>query len=222
MEGLPITIPVDGGTVAAELAAPAGARGLVLFVHGSGSSHHSPRNKTVADTLQAHGFATLLFDLCTPGEQGGSEPRFDLGHLTQRVLRVIDWVDKQTTLQGLPLTLYGSSSGAAIAVLASVASSRVLLAVVSRAGRVDLAFKALATMRCPLLLQVGELDLDVLELNAWAESHLRTRHELQVIPGATHLFSEPGTLALAAEQSAAWLERELDVRQHQSFPADDT
>lgn len=206
--------------MAAELSVPLGARGIVLFVHGSGSSHHSPRNQAVAATLQEHGFATLLFDLSLPAEQIEREPPFELSHLTQRVLRVIDWVDQKAALKDLPLMLYGSSSGAAVAVQASVASPRAPLAVVSRAGRVDLTFESLASMRCPLLLLVGELDVDVLELNAWAESYLRTRHELRVIPGASHLFTEPGTLALAAEESAAWLERELEQHAHQSIPAD--
>lgn len=220
MEGLQLTIPVNGGSVEAELSMPLGARAIVLFVHGSGSSHRSPRNQTVAATLQEHGFATLLFDLYLPAEQTVPEPPFDLSHLTQRVLQVIAWVGEKAALKDLPLTLYGSSSGAAVAVQASVVCARALLAVVSRAGRVDLAFESLASMRCPLLLLVGELDVDVLELNAWAESYLRTRHELRVIPGASHLFTEPGTLMLAAEESAAWLERELEQHEHQSIPAD--
>ena len=204
-----ISIPVDGWSVPGELCIPEQSKGVVLFVHGTGSSHLSPRNQAVALTLQRHGFATVLFDLVLANEPDQRIHGFDIEHLTQRVVRAMDWVDGQPALSSLPLALYGASSGAAIAVEAAVKRCTRVMAVVSRGGRIDLAFEALASLRCPLLLLVGELDVDVLELNAWAESYLRTRHELRVIPGASHLFAEPGTLENAAEQTATWLDREL-------------
>ena len=210
-----VSIPAAGLTLAGDLMLPARPRGLVAFAHGSGSSRFSPRNRYVANVLHAAGLATLLFDLLTQQEAAeeatGHAPRFDIPLLQKRLLAAIDWCVQQPQLEALPLGLFGASTGAAAALEAAAARPQLVQALVARGGRPDLAFDALALVHCPTLLIVGSLDVDVLELNAWAAAHLRASHDLLVIPGAGHLFSEPGTLHLAAAAARDWFLQALDA-----------
>jgi dienelactone hydrolase len=193
-----VRIPAGGNQLlAADLALPGRAVGLVLFAHGSGSDRHSPRNRQVAQALQASGLATLLLDLGRGGEP---------------LPAAIDWCAAQPQLAALPLGLFGASSGAALALEAAAARPAQVGAIVCRGGRPDLAFAALGQLRCPTLLIVGGADLDVLELNAWAAAHLRARHDLLVVPRAGHLFAEPGALEAVAEASCDWFLRHLAAR----------
>ena len=218
-----VAIPCGALSLPGMLTTPEQAAGLVLFVHGSGSSHLSLRNRYVAGVLVAAGFATLLFDLVTPAEAMGRGVRrsadVDIALLGQRVVAAIDWAAEQETLASLPLALYGSSTGAAAALQAAAARPHRVRAVISRGGRPDLAFGALGLVRCPTLLIVGGHDVDVLELNQWAAAHLQAPHHLAVVPGASHLFEEPGALQQAAELTRRWLGEHLrDRRATQTNP----
>jgi putative phosphoribosyl transferase len=198
-----------GGT----LAVPEGAQGLVIFAHGSGSSRHSPRNRYVAYTLRTAGLGTLLFDLLTEEEEAEDEQtaalRFDIGFLARRLGEVTDWVFAQPELRHLRVGYFGSSTGAAAALVAAADRTEALGAVVSRGGRPDLAREALPRVLAPTLLLVGGADTVVLELNQRAFDRLRCPKALEVVPGATHLFSEPGTLERVAELAAGWFTRSL-------------
>jgi dienelactone hydrolase len=196
------------------LAMPKQPKGLVMFAHGSGSSRHSPRNRTVAKVLVQGGLATLLFDLLTeeedqPKEQMRSK-RFDIELLTARVIGAIDWLASQEPLATLPLGLFGASTGSAACLRAAAARPQQVRAIVSRGGRPDLAFDVLAAVRSPTLLIVGSNDVDVLELNAWAASHLQTTHAIKVVAGGGHLFEEPGCLEEAARLAMEWFQAQLD------------
>lgn len=204
----PVVIPCADLALAGVLTVPEQPRGLVLFVHGSGSSHRSLRNRYVAGVLVGAGFATLLFDLLSSGEVSDG----DMALLGQRVAAAIDWAAAQQQLADLPVALIGSSTGAAAALQAAAARPHRVRSVISRGGRPDLAFGALGLVRCPTLLIVGEHDVDVLELNQWAAAHLQAPHQLAVVPGASHLFEEPGTLQAAAELTRAWLAEQLADR----------
>lgn len=192
---------------------PTPCRGLVIFAHGSGSSRLSHRNRLVADQLVEAGLAILLFDLLTPEEEGRERGnpalrfeslRFDIPLLSRRLEGAIRWAIRQPDLHGLPVGLFGASTGAAAAINAAVACSDHVTALVSRGGRPDLAFSALPAVNCPTLLIVGSSDVDVLELNLWAAAHIQARHHLEVVPGATHLFEEPGALQQVAELACSW------------------
>lgn len=217
-----VGIPCGDLNLAGVLTMPERPRGLVLFAHGSGSSHLSLRNRYVAGVLVGAGFATLLFDLLSPAEvlaQGVCRSAdVDIALLGQRVVAAIDWAGEQAVLTTLPLALYGSSTGAAAALQAAAARSHRVRAVVSRGGRPDLAFGALGLVRCPTLLIVGGHDVDVLELNQWAAAHLQAPHHLAVVPGASHLFEEPGTLQEAAQLTGRWLAEHLGDRR--AMPTD--
>jgi putative phosphoribosyl transferase len=214
-----LTIPADGDTLAADLTLPAQPAGLVVFCHGSGSNRFSPRNRSVAKRLEQGGLATLLCDLERNGEATRGHTLASLPPLQQRLLRVLDWTAQQDDLNTLPLGLFGSSTGAALALVAAAERPGRVQAVVSRGGRPDLVFQRLAEVRCPVLLLVGEHDVDVLELNAWAAGQLQVRNQLVVIPQASHLFSEPGCLDAVAEQSYTWLMEQF--RQGRFSTADD-
>jgi len=205
-----VHIPVDGVTLEGALAIPAHAAGLVLFVHGSGSSRFSPRNNFVARELRNAGLGTLLIDLLTRTEDQNYERRFDIPLLTQRVLRVTAWLRAQAQTQKLALGYFGASTGAAAALQAAAEPASKVNAVVSRGGRPDLAGAlALGKVSCPVLLIVGGNDDVVIELNQQAHAQLVCQKELVIVPGATHLFEEPGTLEQVATLAAAWFVRHL-------------
>ncbi len=205
-----VHIPVDGVTLEGALAVPVNATGLVLFVHGSGSSRFSPRNNFVAHELRNAGLGTLLIDLLTRVEDQDYERRFDIPLLTQRVVRVTAWLRAQPETIQLALGYFGASTGAAAALQAAAEAGNKVGTVVSRGGRPDLAgVKALAQVRCPVLLMVGGHDDVVIELNQQAYALLTCEKELSIVPGATHLFEEPGTLEQVAALASAWFVRYL-------------
>ena len=212
-----------GGSVEGDLTVPEMAVGLVVFAHGSGSSRHSSRNRGVARALNQRGLATLLMDLLTSDEeerdQFTREHRFDIPLLSQRVAHTIDWVSRQDEpVASLPLGCFGASTGAAAALVAAAMRPDQVGAVVSRGGRPDLADEALELVRAPTLLLVGGADPQVLELNEQAASRLTCPTRLEVIPGATHLFEEPGTLEQVEQHAADWFLEHLGA----APPADRT
>jgi pimeloyl-ACP methyl ester carboxylesterase len=183
---------------------------LVIFAHGSGSSRHSVRNRFVAETLNRRGFATLLFDLLTPQEDRDRAARFDIALLARRLEEALDWARRESAQRDLPIALFGASTGAAAALVVAARRPGDVDAVVSRGGRPDLAgAEALSLVRAPTLLLVGGADQEVLALNRAAQVVIGARAELVVVPGATHLFEEPGALAQVATTSADWLARVL-------------
>jgi pimeloyl-ACP methyl ester carboxylesterase len=195
-----------------EFEQPDSARALVLFAHGSGSSRLSKRNRWVAAVLQRHRLATLLFDLLDADEAADRRKVFDIGLLSDRVGHALDWAADQATLSGLSVGLFGASTGAAAALCAAAARPGRVGAVVSRGGRPDLAGPSLARVQAPTLLIVGAADTEVLALNRQALRELRCNKRLEVVPGATHLFAEPGALGSVAALAAAWFETHLGAR----------
>lgn len=193
-----------------DLVVPAGANGIVVFAHGSGSSRYSPRNLAVAERLQAAGLVTLLFDLLTEDEADDRSLVFDIGFLSQRLIAALRWIRGEPGIGALPAGLFGASTGAAAAL---VAASRVsgVGAVVSRGGRPDLAGDALDEVTAPTLLIVGGDDGDVLTLNREAQRRLAGESRLEVIPGATHLFEEGGALERVADLAAGWFHTHLSA-----------
>ncbi|MFB6073553.1 MAG: dienelactone hydrolase family protein [Haloarculaceae archaeon] len=198
-----VMIPVDGVDLPGDLVVPAGARGLVVFAHGSGSSRHSPRNNHVAAVLRDRGLGTLLFDLLTGAEDATRANRFDVDRLTERLLAATAWVRERESVGGLPLGYFGASTGAAAA-LRAAAERRDVGAVVSRGGRVDLADDALAAVTAPTLFVVGSADTQVLALNRATYDRLDCEKDLAVIEGAGHLFEGPGELDRVADLAADW------------------
>jgi putative phosphoribosyl transferase len=202
-----VRITVGEVTLDGDLAPPPPGRGIVLFAHGSGSSRHSPRNRRVADHLRRAGLGTLLMDLLTADEERldlrTGELRFDIGLLAQRLVGAVDWLAAGAAAE-LRLGLFGASTGAAAALVAAAARPDRVAAVVSRGGRPDLAGPALDQVQAPTLLIVGGADTTVLALNRQAAGRLTAPHRLEVVPGATHLFPEPGALDEVARQAAAW------------------
>ena len=192
------------------LALPAEACGVVLFAHGSGSSRHSPRNAFVARALHDAGVGTLLFDLLTAAEDRVYETRFDIGLLARRLADATAWLRRRPDAGGLPVGYFGASTGAGAALLAAAVEDSPVRAVVSRGGRPDLAgAHALACVAAPTLLIVGGDDPQVITLNRQAYAHLQCTKALEIVPGATHLFEEPGTLEQVAALAAAWFRRWL-------------
>jgi len=210
-----VQIPQSSTTVGADLVVPDEASGLVVFAHGSGSSRFSARNRHVAQVLQRHGLATLLMDLLTVQEEAADARsghlRFDIGLLGERLVGAVDWVGTQPDVAPLPLGCFGASTGAAAALVAAATRPERVRAVVSRGGRPDLAGRALEQIRAPTLLIVGGNDEVVLDLNERAALALREHAEVrvEVIPGATHLFEEPGALDRVAQLAAAWFSEHL-------------
>ncbi|MFC9887519.1 dienelactone hydrolase family protein [Streptomyces pilosus] len=208
-----VTVPSGGADLAGDLEIPAGVRAMVLFAHGSGSSRHSPRNRAVAAALRAAGFGTLLLDLLTAEEEredaGTGEHRFDIGLLSRRLAHAIDWLEQRPDTADLPVGLFGASTGAAAALVAATERPGRVSAVVSRGGRPDLAGDALALVASPVLLVVGGDDGTVLALNRRAAERLPGEHRVHVVPGATHLFPEPGALEEVARLAAAWFGEHL-------------
>jgi putative phosphoribosyl transferase len=207
-----VSIDLDRGlTLAATRTAPHGrSRGIVVFAHGSGSSRHSPRNRQVATALHVAGFGTVLLDLLTPDEDEvdmrTGEHRFDVGMLGERVVGAIDWLRQ---VDDSPIGLFGASTGAAAALIAASARPQHVFAVVSRGGRPDLAGNDLPSVQAPTLLIVGSRDTTVLEMNQGARAQMHAETALEVIPGATHLFEEPGALEAVAQLALDWFERYL-------------
>lgn len=212
MLDLPGAVRIGRMQLAGDLVLPADALGLVVFAHGSGSSRHSPRNRFVAEVLQSRGLATLLLDLLTETEAGDRRRVFDISLLARRLAEAIDACRAEPSLQSLRLGLFGASTGAAAALVAAAAQPDRVEAVVSRGGRPDLAGSALPNVRAPTLLIVGGADDVVLELNRAALSELTCQAHLHVVPGATHLFEEPGTLEAVAALAADWFVRYLGRR----------
>lgn len=204
-------VRVDVGPVRLEgyLDVPDGARGLVLFAHGSGSGRHSVRNQYVAGQLSEGGVAFLLFDLLTPAEEIREDLRFDIPLLSERVIGALDWAAAEPETADLPLGLFGASTGAAAALIAAAARPHLVKAVVSRGGRPDLAGHALAHVQAPTLLIVGGADLPVIGLNEMAQRQMRCDSRLEIVPGATHLFPEPGALPRVAHLARDWFLRHL-------------
>lgn len=205
---LPTEIIIDPPRLAGLLRRPADPRGLVIFAHGSGSSRHSPRNNLVAESLAKGRLATLLFDLLTEEEEGDRANVFDISLLAERLIAAIDWSRADPATAGLPIGLFGASTGAAAALVAAAADRRIS-AVVSRGGRPDLAGQALALVRAPTLLIVGGADSEVLRLNELAYAELAGSKELVIVPGATHLFPEPGALDFVVDAALRWFIRHL-------------
>jgi len=208
-----VRIPVAGVSVDGDLVVPAGAAGVVLFAHGSGSSRRSPRNRMVAARLQAAGYATLLMDLLTPEEEQVDNRtrhiRFDIPRLASRLSGAIRWLSERPDTRGLPVALFGASTGAAAALQAAAEVPELVNVVISRGGRPDLAGDALERVRMPTLLIVGSRDVEVLALNQTAAARLSGPSEIAVVPGATHLFPEPGTLDRVVELALDALRRNM-------------
>ncbi|AAZ97537.1 conserved hypothetical protein [Thiobacillus denitrificans ATCC 25259] len=208
-----VHIPAGGATVEGMLEIPDAAAGLVLFAHGSGSSRHSPRNNYVARVLRDAGVGTLLMDLLTPEEDRDYAQRFDIALLTGRLLDAARWAATNDATRSLPLGFFGASTGAAAALEAAAALGASARAVVSRGGRPDLASEdALRKVSAPTLLLVGGYDDGVIDLNQYAFDRLCCKKEFVIVPGATHLFEEPGTLEAVAEHAAGWFAEYLPTR----------
>ena len=204
-----VAIPVNGVKLEGMLVIPERAKGVVLFVHGSGSSRLSPRNNFVADNLNEAGYGTLLMDLLTQQEDAKYENRFDIDLLTWRLERATQWLMEQPHCSALAIGYFGASTGAAAALNAAATFGSTIGAVVSRGGRPDLAAEALANVQSPTLLIVGGLDEVVIELNRQAYEKLQAKKHLAIVKGATHLFEEPGTLQEVARLAAAWFKHHL-------------
>jgi putative phosphoribosyl transferase len=206
---------VDTGNVALEgdLVIPGNARGIVVFAHGSGSSRHSSRNRFVAEVLQSANLATLLFDLLTADEESvdlqTAHLRFDIDLLADRLIGAMDWLDGEKETRGLPVGLFGASTGGGAALMAAARHPERVGAVVSRGGRPDLAASDLPHVNAPTLLIVGERDEPVIKLNQLAKSRMTTTVELVIVPGATHLFMERGTLEEVARLARSWFTKYL-------------
>lgn len=202
-----VEIPLLG--LAGVLHVPQAACALVAFAHGSGSSRFSPRNTAVASALNRHRFATLLFDLLTPAEDDNRANVFDIALLADRLVDAVHWLEEQPSVAKLPVGLFGASTGAAAALVAAAKLPHRIGAVVSRGGRPDLAGAALDVVHAPTLLIVGGADYGVIELNEQALARLRGPKSLMIVPGASHLFPEPGAMETVISYAAGWFERHL-------------
>jgi dienelactone hydrolase len=206
-----VKIPAGGVALEGTLVLPPDARTAVLFAHGSGSSRHSPRNRFVAGVLQEAGIGTLLFDLLTRDEDTVYENRFNIELLTERLRSATLWLREQPQTAGFSLGYFGASTGTASALRAAADLGQAIGAVVSRGGRPDMAGEALPKVKAPVLLIVGGSDYQVLELNRRAYDMIKAEKHLSIIPGATHLFEEPGALEEAARLAADWFKSHLPV-----------
>ena len=211
-----IDIPSGKIRLAGELKLPQAATGVVLFAHGSGSSRHSPRNQYVARVIRDAGVGTLLFDLLTKHEEAidayTGELRFDIEFLAKRLVDATNWITAQPATQHLRIGYFGASTGAAAALIAAVELPNIVAAIVSRGGRPDLAGRGLARVKASTLLIVGGYDDVVIALNEKAHAQLTCEKELKIVPGATHLFEEPGTLEQVAHLASAWFKKKLQPR----------
>lgn len=206
-----VSIPAGKGVLKGVLVVPEPAKGVILFAHGSGSSSQSPRNQFVANSLLKAGFASLLIDLLTETEARDRHNVFDIALLADRLDVATQFLADHPLTARLPVGLFGASTGGGAALVAAARDPERIRAVVSRGGRPDLADDALPEVRCPTLLIVGGADTEVLALNEDAQSRMTAECELVVVPGATHLFEEPGTLDQVAELAAEWFEAKLPI-----------
>jgi dienelactone hydrolase len=207
-------VPAGRVVLEGDLSVPEGARGVVLFAHGSGSGRHSPRNRFVAETLRQGGLATLLIDLLTTEEEvvdlRTRHLRFDIGLLAERLAGATDWLAQEDQTRALRVGCFGASTGGGAALVAAADRPEAVGAVVSRGGRPDLAGPALPRVKAPTLLIVGGDDLLVITLNREAFAQLRTKKRLDIVPGASHLFEEPGALEVVARLARDWFLQHLD------------
>lgn len=207
--GTQVRIASDNVELHGDLVLPAEDCPLVLFAHGSGSSRHSSRNQRVAEELRRAGLATLLFDLLLPEEEGDRRLVFDIGLLAERLATAAEHLHDRSLAEGLPLGAFGASTGGGAALVAAAQRPDLVHAVVSRGGRPDLAGELLTDVRAPTRLIVGGADPEVLALNRQAADRLRCEHDLVVVPGATHLFEEPGTVDQVAHHTIDWFQQHL-------------
>lgn len=207
-----VKMKIDTVTLEGELRVPDQAKGVVIFAHGSGSSRLSPRNTYVAGVLQEAGIGTLLFDLLTSEEDQSYKQRFEIDLLARRLEGATRWLTARPESKGMVLGYFGASTGAAAALQGAAQMGAAIKAVVSRGGRPDLAMPYLERVLAPTLLIVGEMDGQVLQLNRQAFAHLEVEKELSVVPGATHLFEEPGTLEQVAKLAKNWFVRHLQIQ----------
>ena len=209
-----VHVAVDSDRIEGNLSIPEGAEGIVLFAHGAGSSRQSPRNNFVAAELREGGLGTLLIDLLTPDEKEVDRRtrriRFDIDRLSRRVVGAVDWLREQPETEGLTIGVFGSSTGAAGALIAASERPEAVKAVVSRGGRVDMAESVLDEVEAPTLFIVGGNDTQVLGLNREALAQLETEKALKIVSGAGHLFEEPGALDEVAEMARDWFKRHLE------------
>jgi putative phosphoribosyl transferase len=224
-----VLIPSGKVQLEGELNIPAGSSGVVLFAHGSGSSRHSPRNKYVARTLHDSSIGTLLFDLLTQEEEEEEKYtrhlRFDISLLSERLIEATNWLKTQTEVESLPIGYFGSSTGAAAALVAAAGLGEQVAVVVSRGGRPDLAGASLPLVKAPTLLIVGGYDEQVISLNRDAYGRLRCEKQMEIVERATHLFEEPGTLEEVARLAAEWFKKHFEpkgksVRAHEHTSGD--
>jgi putative phosphoribosyl transferase len=208
-----VHIVAGGITLEGNMSIPARARGIVLFAHGTGSSRHSPRNRFVAAELQRRGLATLLLDLLTSDEEAVDmhtrQHRFDIGLLADRLVATTEWLGRRADTRDLPLGYFGASTGAGAALVAAAARPEAVAAVVSRGGRPDLAGNALALVKAPVLLIVGGDDTPVLAMNREASARMHAENRIVIVPGASHLFEEPGKIEEVARLAGEWFGRHL-------------
>jgi putative phosphoribosyl transferase len=208
-----VSIPAGDVLLQGDLSMPSSPRGIVLFAHGSGSSRHSPRNRYVAEALNEHSLGTLLVDLLTAEEEQKDEVtaqlRFDIDLLTRRLVAITDWLASLPQVRGHKIGLFGASKGAAAALMTAAERPDLVKAVVSRGGRPDLAGSRASLVRAPTLLIVGGKDTPVIQMNRDAMALMKCKVELKIVPGATHLFEERGTLAQVASLGADWFTTHL-------------
>jgi putative phosphoribosyl transferase len=213
IEHTSVLVPAAEVVLQGDLSMPSKPKGVVLFAHGSGSSRHSPRNRYVAEVLNEHSLGTLLVDLLTAEEERDDEIdahlRFNTDLLTERLVAITDWLASQLPVRGHKIGLFGASTGAAAALMTAAERPDVVKAVVSRGGRPDLAGSTASLVRAPTLLIVGGKDTAVIQMNRDAMARMRCKTELKIVPGATHLFEERGTLAQVASLAADWFTAHL-------------
>lgn len=211
MKAEEIEIPLFSIHLKGDLVIPDKAIGIVVFAHGSGSSRFSPRNKLVAELMQQHGIGTLLFDLLTEEEDQIYENRFNIDLLVSRLIEATEWLTQHKVSKGLPIAYFGASTGAASAMRAAAYFGKNIKAVVSRGGRPDLALSVLHLVTAPTLLIVGQLDVPVIKMNKQAFDQLHSIKEMKIIPGASHLFEEPGKLMEVSDLAIQWYKKYLAI-----------
>lgn len=214
MKKLEIDIPLTSAILKGDLVIPENSIGIVIFSHGSGSSRLSSRNRMVAELLQEQNIATLLFDLLTVEEDQIYENRFNIDLLVSRLIETTEWLMEQNNVKNLPIGYFGASTGAASALRAAAYFDKTIKAVVSRGGRPDMALNALHLVTAPTLLIVGGMDVPVIRMNKMAFDELKCIKEMKIVPGATHLFEEPGKLQEVAELAIIWYKRYLAQKEN--------